>query len=167
MPTRVARGYNFRLKIPIWVNFGGTCNGRWDILWSFGQFSSHLVYFMVFWYILWPFLMFYKEKSCNSDAHMRQDTRQTNMAFFVLPMSGASPQLLKACLHETQILGQTTQSVGQRNLSDDKKLKLFNFCHPMQNSCHPTQMCVVRPKICVSCKHPLSGWSGLHPHPIF
>jgi hypothetical protein len=39
-------------KIPIWVNFGGSCNGRcWYILWTFGLFCSHLVYFMVIWYI--------------------------------------------------------------------------------------------------------------------
>jgi hypothetical protein len=43
-------------KIPIWVNFGGSCNGRcWYILWPFSLFNchfahifrGHLVYFMV------------------------------------------------------------------------------------------------------------------------
>jgi hypothetical protein len=32
----------FKPKIPIWVNFG-KC---WYILWSFGIFYSHMVYFM-------------------------------------------------------------------------------------------------------------------------
>jgi hypothetical protein len=42
-------------KIPIWVNFGGSCNGRcwyilmaiWSILGPFGIFCGHLVYFPV------------------------------------------------------------------------------------------------------------------------
>jgi hypothetical protein len=27
----------------------------WYILWPFGIFYGHLVYFMAIWYILWPF----------------------------------------------------------------------------------------------------------------
>jgi hypothetical protein len=54
--NRVARWYIFNPKILIWVNFGGSCNGRcWYILWPFGQFYGHLVYFRALWYILWPF----------------------------------------------------------------------------------------------------------------
>jgi hypothetical protein len=31
--------YIIKPKIPIWVNFGGSCDGRcWYILWSFGLF---------------------------------------------------------------------------------------------------------------------------------
>jgi hypothetical protein len=30
-----------------------------DILWTFGLFYNHLVYFMDIWYILWTFGMFY------------------------------------------------------------------------------------------------------------
>jgi hypothetical protein len=30
-----------------------------DILWPFGIFYGHLVYFMAIWYILWPFGIFY------------------------------------------------------------------------------------------------------------
>jgi hypothetical protein len=42
--SRVARLYTFKPKIPIWVNFGGSCNGRCCyILWSFGIFYDHLV----------------------------------------------------------------------------------------------------------------------------
>jgi hypothetical protein len=45
--TRVARWYNFQPKIQIWVNFGGSCNGRcWYILWTFDVFYGRLVYFM-------------------------------------------------------------------------------------------------------------------------
>jgi hypothetical protein len=56
---RVARF--FKSKIPVWVNFGGSCNGRcWYILLPFGLFyvyifgicCGHLVYFKVIWYIL-------------------------------------------------------------------------------------------------------------------
>jgi hypothetical protein len=33
---RVARWYVFRPKIPIWINFGGSCKGWcWYILWPF------------------------------------------------------------------------------------------------------------------------------------
>jgi hypothetical protein len=51
--------YVFKPKIQIWVNFGGSCNGIcWYILWTFGLFYGHLIYFMPirnifmnFWYI--------------------------------------------------------------------------------------------------------------------
>jgi hypothetical protein len=49
--TRVARWYIFQPKIPIWVNFGGSCNGRcWSILWPFGLFYGHWVNFVAIWY---------------------------------------------------------------------------------------------------------------------
>jgi hypothetical protein len=42
--TRVARRHIFKPKIPILVNFGGSCNGRCCyILWQFGLFYGHLV----------------------------------------------------------------------------------------------------------------------------
>jgi hypothetical protein len=56
---RVARRFVFKPKIQIWVNFGSTCNGRfWYILWPFGTFSDHVVYFIALWYILWSFGIF-------------------------------------------------------------------------------------------------------------
>jgi hypothetical protein len=59
MRTRVARWHIFKPKIQIWVNFGGYCNGRfWYILWPFGQFSGHLIYFMAIWYIF-PHLAYF------------------------------------------------------------------------------------------------------------
>jgi hypothetical protein len=49
---RVARWHIFKPKIPIWLNFGGSCNGRcWYILWPLGIFYRNLVYIC----ILWPF----------------------------------------------------------------------------------------------------------------
>jgi hypothetical protein len=52
MSTRVARWFVFKPKIPIWVNFGGSCYGKsWYIIWQFGLFDGHLVYFVVIWYI--------------------------------------------------------------------------------------------------------------------
>jgi hypothetical protein len=48
--TRAARWYIFKPKNPIWVNFGGSCNGRcWSILWTFGKFYGHLVNFTSIW----------------------------------------------------------------------------------------------------------------------
>jgi hypothetical protein len=48
LQSRVARWFAFKPKIQIWVNFGGSCNGRgWYILWfilqSFVIFYGHLV----------------------------------------------------------------------------------------------------------------------------
>jgi hypothetical protein len=60
---RVARWHFLKPKIQIRVNFGGTFNGRcWYILWPFGIFYCHLVYFIVIRYIF-PFLN--QEKSGN------------------------------------------------------------------------------------------------------
>jgi hypothetical protein len=52
LPLSVARWFLFKpKKIPICVNFGGSCNGRcWYILCPFGQFSGHSTYFMAIWY---------------------------------------------------------------------------------------------------------------------
>jgi hypothetical protein len=51
--SRVARWFSFKPKIPIWENFGGSCNGYyWYILWPFGLFTA-------IGNILWPFGIFY------------------------------------------------------------------------------------------------------------
>jgi hypothetical protein len=51
---RVARWFVFKPKIQIWVNFGGSCDGRWwYILWTLGPFYGLLLYFMDLWYSLW------------------------------------------------------------------------------------------------------------------
>jgi hypothetical protein len=67
--ARVARWFVFKQKIQIWVNFGGSCNGRrwcmyfmdtWSILGLFVIFFWHLVYvgrgnsayFFPFWYFV-------------------------------------------------------------------------------------------------------------------
>jgi hypothetical protein len=57
---RVARWFVFKPKIPIWVNFGGSCYGKsWYILWPFGLFYGHWKYFMAIRYILWYFGIFF------------------------------------------------------------------------------------------------------------
>jgi hypothetical protein len=57
--TKVARWYIFKPKLPIWVNFGGSCNGRClYTLWPFGIFYGHLVYFTAIWSTLKPFGIF-------------------------------------------------------------------------------------------------------------
>jgi hypothetical protein len=51
--TRVARRFIFKPKIPICVKFGGRWNGKfYYIVWPFGIFFGHLVYFMAVWYSL-------------------------------------------------------------------------------------------------------------------
>jgi hypothetical protein len=64
---------DFQTKVPIWVNFGRSCNGRW---W---YFCGNFVYFTAKWYFLLPlgtflvifpwFGMLYREKSGNPDVH--------------------------------------------------------------------------------------------------
>jgi hypothetical protein len=73
---RVARWHIFKPKIPIWANFGRSCNGQcWYVgicysylvyftaigynLLSFGIFYDYLVYCMIIWYIVWLFGIFY------------------------------------------------------------------------------------------------------------
>jgi hypothetical protein len=71
---RVARWFVFKPKIPIWVNFGGSSNGKsWYNLWPFGLLYGHwkyfmakyLVYFVVIWYLAPRFGILYQEKSGN------------------------------------------------------------------------------------------------------
>jgi hypothetical protein len=56
--------------IPIWVNFGGSCNGKcWCILLPFCQFYGPLVYFKPIWYfsprlgIFYPVLVYNIQKN--------------------------------------------------------------------------------------------------------
>jgi hypothetical protein len=52
-------GHIFQTKIPIWVNFGGSCKGRcWYILWSFCLFFGHWLYFVAIWESLWSFAIY-------------------------------------------------------------------------------------------------------------
>jgi hypothetical protein len=58
--TSVARWYIFKPKIPIWVNFGRSCNWRyWYFCDSFVHsndiFYSHLLHFVAICYLLWSF----------------------------------------------------------------------------------------------------------------
>jgi hypothetical protein len=66
MAARVARWFVFKPKIQIWVNFGGSCNGRcwyilctlgpfyglFYILWTFSIVRDNLAYFSPFWYFV-------------------------------------------------------------------------------------------------------------------
>jgi hypothetical protein len=68
----VARWYIFEPKIPIWENFGRSCNGRCcyytailTIIQPNGIFYGHLVHFVVIWYILIRFGTLYREKTGN------------------------------------------------------------------------------------------------------
>jgi hypothetical protein len=69
---RVARWYIFKPKLPIWVHFGGPLNRKcWHILWTFGLYYGHFVYFIAVWHTLWSldicistcFAMLYQVKS--------------------------------------------------------------------------------------------------------
>jgi hypothetical protein len=60
LPPRVARWFVFKPKIPLWVNFGGPCNGKsCFILRPFGLFYGNLKHFMAIGYILWSFGIFF------------------------------------------------------------------------------------------------------------
>jgi hypothetical protein len=61
-----ARWFVYEPKIPIWLNFGGSCNENigmfydhlvyftaiGNMLWQFGIFCGHLVYFSPYWYFV-------------------------------------------------------------------------------------------------------------------
>jgi hypothetical protein len=78
-----SRWFVFKPKIQIWVNLGGSCNGRcWYILWTLGPFYGLLLYFMDIWYSSWSFGIFfprfgilYKEKSGNPDVNRAFSSR--------------------------------------------------------------------------------------------
>jgi hypothetical protein len=76
-PERVHPGlpdgtYIFRPKIRIWVNFGGSCNGRcWYSLWTLRLLYGHLVYFVVIWYIF-PVLVCCTKKNLASPVHPKK-----------------------------------------------------------------------------------------------
>jgi hypothetical protein len=60
VPTIVAGWHIFKTKIPIWVNFGRSCNGKyWYFNGHFGLFHGQIVYFMSILYILWWFGIFF------------------------------------------------------------------------------------------------------------
>jgi hypothetical protein len=59
LENRDDRWFVFKLKIPNWVNLGGSCNWKgWYFLFPFGLFYGHWKYFMDIWYILWSFGIF-------------------------------------------------------------------------------------------------------------
>jgi hypothetical protein len=65
--NRVARWHVFKQKIPLWVNFGGSCNGRCCfILLPFDIYCGHLVQ-ESFSYVAYfsRFGILYQEKSGN------------------------------------------------------------------------------------------------------
>jgi hypothetical protein len=50
---RIARWHILKPEIPIWVNFGGSCNGKcWYITCPFSRFYGYLVYYVAVWYII-------------------------------------------------------------------------------------------------------------------
>jgi hypothetical protein len=56
LPTRVARWYILKPKIPLWVNFGGPWNGKRLV---HIHILGHLEYITAIWYILCSFGIFY------------------------------------------------------------------------------------------------------------
>jgi hypothetical protein len=56
---RDARWFVFKPKIPFWVKFLGSCNGKcWYILCPLRLFYGHWKYVMAIWCILWSFGIF-------------------------------------------------------------------------------------------------------------
>jgi hypothetical protein len=74
LPSRVARWFVFKPKIKIWVNFGGSCCGKylvyfmtiWSTLRPLEIFYGHFVYFVVIWYIFPRFDILDQKKSGNT-----------------------------------------------------------------------------------------------------
>jgi hypothetical protein len=58
--SRVARWFVFKPKIKIWIKFRGPWRGKCcHILWPFGIFYCHLVYFIAVWCSLWSFGIYF------------------------------------------------------------------------------------------------------------
>jgi hypothetical protein len=82
---RVARWFVFKPKIPIWVNFGVSCNGKsWYILWPFCLLFCYWKYFRAIWYILWSFSIFF---------HVLVFCTKKNLATLILNEIGQSTYL--------------------------------------------------------------------------
>jgi hypothetical protein len=72
-PDRVARWFIFKQNIPIWANFGVSCNdicwsilmATWYILWSFWYIFLVLLYFVIILVYFSRFGMLHQEKSGN------------------------------------------------------------------------------------------------------
>jgi hypothetical protein len=87
--TRVARWYVFIPNNTIWVIFVGSCNGRcWYILWPFGLFYGHLVYFVVTWYILWSFGIYFSVLVCCTEKNLATLGNTAPAAFLINPKIG-------------------------------------------------------------------------------
>jgi hypothetical protein len=71
----------FKPKIPIRVNFGGSCNWRCRyILWPLGLFYCHLVYVVAVLYISWSFGIFFPVLVCCTKKNLA--TLATNPLIF-------------------------------------------------------------------------------------
>jgi hypothetical protein len=82
-------------KIPIWVNFGGSCNGTsWYIVWPLSLFYNYLISLMVIWCISWSifrtffsrFGMLYQEKSGNPDCNWQKLFLKKNICWSADPI---------------------------------------------------------------------------------
>jgi hypothetical protein len=66
---RAARWFIFKPKIPLWVNLGGSCNGKcWYILWPLCLFYGHLAF-------LWSFGIFYGQWGMSKVLQTSNSTR--------------------------------------------------------------------------------------------
>jgi hypothetical protein len=70
---RVARWHNLKPKIAIWVNFGGSCNGRcWCFLGRLVYFTSKWYTYLhiAIWNILWSFGIFFPVLVCRNKKNL-------------------------------------------------------------------------------------------------
>jgi hypothetical protein len=99
--------HSFKPKIPIWVNFGGSCIRRcWCILCPFGLFHGYFVHFAAICYILWSFGMF---------SPFRYDVFLKNLAtldLYLVPPAGLVAEQREAVPADPEMLQFTCDKTG-------------------------------------------------------
>jgi hypothetical protein len=100
--NRVVRWFVFKPKIHIWVNFGGSCNGRcWYILWIRGPFYV-LCYI---WCSSWTFGIFFPFCTKKNPATLFYNLKFDMMSFGNFPFG--NPGFDIPTLYQEPILGTT------------------------------------------------------------
>jgi hypothetical protein len=121
--SRVARWYIFKPKIPVWVNFRGSCNGRcWYILLRLGPFYGHLIHFTTICYILWQSGIFFPRFG---KSHQEKSGNPASQRLFWLLLKSARSRALQA---QAIISGQSCSN----RLRSKSRLLFELYCQPLR-----------------------------------
>jgi hypothetical protein len=132
--SRVARWFVFKPKIKIWIKFRGPWRGKCcHILWPFGIFYCHLVYFIAVWCSLWSFgiyFPFWYVCTKKNLATLRQSFEKTHNQFTFPP--NLSSTHTHRCVQSTYV-----QQIWVLNLSGWRRPK----CSPIHSKWKFLRIC--------------------------